>query len=121
MRAGERGFARAIIAIEINAVLVFAGVAHEAAGIETRDDEQADVAGPVIFLEQAEDRERAGGFIAVHAAGNVKMLARVGGDFLKRRQARARKFERDKLPIVPETDFLDIAQQALDIDRLALV
>src|SRR6185503_11338723 len=97
VRPSECRFAGTIIAIEINAVLVFAGVAHEAAGIEAWDDEQADLSGPVIFLEQTENCERARRLVAVHAARNVKVLARIGGDSLKRRQMRAGKFERDQL------------------------
>jgi hypothetical protein len=49
------------------------------------------------------------------------MLARVGGDPLKRGQTRAGKFERDEFPVVPEADFLDVAQEAFDVNRLTLV
>jgi hypothetical protein len=49
------------------------------------------------------------------------MLARVGGDFLKRGQRRAGNVKRDKSPMVFEADFLYVAQQALDINRFALV
>ena len=67
VRAGFGGFRIAIIAVQIDAVGVFALVQREADGIQARHQKNFGVRRPVIFPQQFQCRERSGGFVTVNA------------------------------------------------------
>ena len=72
VQAGFGGEAVAVVAVDVEAVGVFAGFAGEAAGVDEGEDEPVEVVGEEAGAEEFEEGERAGGFVAVNAGGKVE-------------------------------------------------
>src|ERR1043166_292412 len=122
MRAHHGSLERAIIAVEVDAVLIFARVAQEAAGIQAGDEPETDIVWPMFLLEKLEHSERAGGFIAVNASGNVNAFARVGDDAAERGQRPAvRNADGGALPPRLDSELGDLRQHVIDVDSFALI
>ena len=69
---GFGGEAVAVVAIHVEAVGIFAGFAEEAAGVDDGEEEPVKAVGEVAGAEEFEEGERAGGFVAMHAGGEVE-------------------------------------------------
>src|SRR5258706_9835741 len=86
VRADHGRLERAIIAIEVDAVLVFARVAQRPGGVQARNQPETDVVRPMFLVEKPEHGEWTSRFIAVNASGDINPFARVGNDTAKRGQ-----------------------------------
>ena len=70
--AGFGSEAVAVIAVDVEAVGVFAGFAEEAAGVDDGEEEPVKAVGEIAGAEEFEEGEGAGGFVAVGAGGEVE-------------------------------------------------
>src|SRR4051812_20180750 len=71
------GLYRAIVAIQVDAVFIFAPDGGEAGGIDARTQNEMRVARPEILLDEAAQRDGASGFIAVDSRGDVNNAMRI--------------------------------------------
>ena len=78
-----------VVAVEIDAVDVFAGATEKAGGIEQRTKEPIGAGVENAGFEHVEERERSGGFVAVNAGGKVEARARAGRAFGEREEGNA--------------------------------
>lgn len=65
------GLAEEVVAVEVNALGVFAGVPLKSSGVEGGADEPVEAVVEEVFPEEGEEGLGAGGFIAVDAGGEV--------------------------------------------------
>ena len=65
------GFGLKILAIKISPIDILAPVQSETGGIEAGTEPEINAGRPLILLEQLSHGERAGGFVAVDAGGEV--------------------------------------------------
>jgi hypothetical protein len=72
VEAGFGGETVTVVAVDVEAVGVFAGFAGEAAGVDEGEDEPVEAVGEEAGAEKFEEGERAGGFVAVNAGGKVE-------------------------------------------------
>ena len=70
-----------VVAVEVEAVGVFAGAVEEAGGVEERAEEPVGAGVEDTGLEHVEEREGTGGFVAVDAGGKVEARAGAGRAF----------------------------------------
>lgn len=70
-----------VVAVEIEAVGVFTGAAEKTGGVEERAEKPIGTGVEDAGFEHVEQRERAGGFVAVNAGGEIEAGAGTGGAF----------------------------------------
>jgi len=113
-----------IIAVQIKAGGVPALVQREAGGILARQQKNLRVFRPAVFLKQPQGRERAGGFVAVDAGGEVKArgLGREARGAMKSQPGETGLFVENLLrPSKFPGGGFDVAQHGADVDRLAVI
>ena len=71
VRRGFRTAACEVVAVQIDALGVLPGARRQPGGIERRADRPVAGAGEESVVEQLEQGERAGRFVAVHAGGQI--------------------------------------------------
>jgi len=92
VRANLGGAEILIVAVEVDALGVFARAANEARGVEQRAQEPYGPGVEEAFFKQAQQRERRSGFVAVNAGGKIEARARAGSALGQREQGRAGDF-----------------------------
>lgn len=127
MRGDFSGFPAAIIAVQVNAVGVFAGVQDEAIRVQAGQQKNFQLLRPMIFLDQFQRRKRPGGFVPVDAGRNIDASGRLGGGTRRTREMQGEQFlaadpvEEIRSPAALQRGRFDVAQHGVDVNRLAVV
>ena len=81
-----------VFAVQINAAPILPRVRGEAEWVQARAKPEVEIFGPLVLLEQAQGGQRAGGFVAVDAGGDVNARSEVGGRRSERRTGQGEEF-----------------------------
>ena len=111
----------AIVAIQIDPVNVLAGIEVKAGGIDAGDEPEIGVR-PTVILEELENGEGAGGFVAVDAGGDVEIFFCAGVCAAVTAQGDAIVIEEGVgFPTVGLGETVGFALSMRDINRLAVI